>query len=123
MRVGWLVTCHSPLVTACITCRKCNDASRPGQNFLRLDALRRVAFEPLHLAVIFLSEPVLELFRACGRSGSGETAIIETKFQRALSDFFFHRRLDVARRNCRTICCATSRTERNSVFNSTSACL
>ncbi len=93
-----------------------DDAFCAGQNFLRVDALCRVAFEPGHFAVLFFREPVLKLFRACGRIGGGETAVVKAQFQRALSDFFFHHRLDVASRNWWTTCCATSRTERNSVF-------
>src|SRR5277367_4965623 len=105
------VTCHSPLVTLCVARSQRNHAFRAGQNFLRVNALFGIAFEPRHFTVFIFGEPVLKLLRACGRSSAGETAVVEAQFQRALSDFFFHHRLAVARRNWWTICCATSRTE------------
>ena len=92
-----------------ITCRQRDDAFGAGQNLLRVNPFLRVAFEPVHFAVIFFGEPVLKLFRACGRVGGSETAVVKAQFQRALSDCFFHRRLAVARRNWWTTCCATSR--------------
>ena len=63
----------------------------PRKNFLRLDAFLRAAFQPAHFAVIFLREPALKFFRAGGRRGGGETAVVKAEFRRALTDGGFHR--------------------------------
>src|ERR1017187_2402904 len=119
---GFPFTCHPALVTRHITDRQHDDAFRARENFLRLAAFFHAAFQPGHFAVIFLREPLLEFFGAGGRGGGGEAAVVEAEFHRALTDGVFHRSGRVASLNCKTICCATSRAERWSVFISTSAC-
>src|SRR5580704_13038378 len=99
-----------------------DDAFCAWQNFLRVDALFRIAFKPTHLTMIFLSEPALKLVRTGGYCGGGKTTVVKTKFRRALTDGLLHLGGLLASLNCRTICCATSRAERRSVLIYTSAC-
>src|SRR5215831_12997651 len=73
-----------------INCSKTYDAFSAGQDLLRFESFGRRAFEPVHFSVAFCCQPILKLVHAGWRSGVGETAIIETQFQRATSNGFLH---------------------------------
>ena len=68
--------------------RQRDHALRLRENFFRLDALGRVAFEPRHFAVLPCGEPVLKFSGVIRRGRRGAAAIIKAQFAGALADQF-----------------------------------
>src|SRR5260370_21468199 len=103
--------------------REGNHAFGPRQNLLWVHPLVSVALKVRHLPVLPICQPLLELWRARRWRRSCKPAIVEPQFAGAALDGGFHRCADLARLNWCSTCCATSLTDRASVFNSASACL
>ena len=98
-----------------------DQALRPGQHLLGIDAFLSVAGQPLHLAVAPVLQPRLEFGAVVGGVCAGEVAGIEAQFGGTLADGVLHREPWRIWWNWWTTCWATSRTERISTLISTSA--